>query len=362
MSTSLRWRLRLVLGALFAFAALPAAVHAQRMHAMPARPMTPMQPSQANMQPSQANMSMMMQQMQMMGHLPMGAAGTLPMQMSTMHNLNSSPTQTQRTALQDTQRAQGLDHGALVDTAAALLGNATPLLRAVLLNRASMLGGAAQTDRLGATLAGAPPLQKAAVLDRTARLDRALLNGTATLDGNRRMALFSAYNGGFNSNPYMPASSNTGSGSGGGSAMGSGGGYGMGSGGGYGSGGTQSNPSNPYTIPTSTAGPQAASPLDDTLGVPTSGGRLSWPLGLRVLPPTAVALRRQIDGIVQLAAAPSANGQLSPGAVELATDAAEQLRSMLRLKQGSPVMAESTYRDATEFLDRLEVSLLALKR
>ena len=78
--------------------------------------------------------------------------------------------------------------------------------------------------------------------------------------------------------------------------------------------------------------------------------------------PQAQALRRQIEALLQNDAASSADGRISPGAVELATDAAEQLRDLLRRKQGSGVMAERTYRDAMDFLDRLEVSLLALKR
>ena len=341
---------------------------------------------------------MMMQQTPMMGQMSMGSAGTHVTQTSPfLHNLTNTvmqTQQTQKTATQDLQRAASLDRAALLDTSLALSPNATPLQRAVLLNQAALSGRLAQLDRTRALLAGASPLQKATVHDRMALVDRAVLDGAALRDGFARLGQFAPYNpaanfnpyspltstlgngsGLFANNPFSPASGSTGSGYAGGSSTGSG--YGGGSGGGsatsqptsggYGSSsggyGSSSPQSYPYAIPASTAVQDASSPLINALGLPVAGGRMSWPLGLRVLTPAtkAEALRRQLDGIIQLAAS-SNNGQLTPGAFELATDAAAQLRSMLRQKQGSAAMAESTYRDATDFLDRLEVALLALKR
>jgi hypothetical protein len=281
MSTLLQGAPRLVLGALLAVVALPAAAHAQRMHAMPPHamphPTMPMSPAHANM--------------------PMGSANMRPLQPSRfMHNLNASLTQTQRT-----------------------------LVRATL---------------------------RSATFDRVARLDRRVLS-----DGLRRQALFAMYAP--NPNAYTSASgSGTGSSYNGGTSSGYGGGYGQ-----------ASPPADPYSYANATPwssapGRQPADPIFDAEGERGEDDGLHWPLGLRILPPgpRAQALRRQVEALLQSNAASSADGRISAGAVELATDATEQLRDLLRRKQGSGVMAERTYRDAMDYLDRLEVSLLALER
>ena len=223
--------------------------------------------------------------------------------------------------------------------------------------------------------------------------DMALLDGAALRDGFGRLGQFAPYNPATNFNPYSPLTSTLGNGSGlfantgwgsggasnGGGSTGSGyggGGYG---GGGYGGGGSTSQPSssgygsssggygssstpfNPYAIPASTAGQEASSPLINALGLPVAGGRVSWPLGLRVLTPAAKteALRRQLDGLVQLAAS-SSNGQADPAAPSTATDVPPRNSGASCQKQGSAAM--STHRDAMDFLDRIETAFLALKR
>jgi hypothetical protein len=236
---------------------------------------------------------------------PMGSANMRPMQTSRfMHNLNASLSQTRRTVVRDTLRS--------------------------------------------------------ATFDRVARLDRRVLS-----DGLRRQALFAMYAP--NPNLYASASgTGTSAGLAGGGTSSGYGGTSSGYGGGY---GQASPPADPYgyanATPWSSApGRQPADPIFDAEGERGADDGLHWPLGLRILPPAprAQALRRQIEALLQSDAASSADGRISPGAVELATDATEQLRDLLRHRQGSGVMAERTYRDALEYLDRLEVSLLTLER
>jgi hypothetical protein len=147
-------------------------------------------------------------------------------------------------------------------------------------------------------------------------------------------------------------------GSGGGNG-GGGGGYG-GGGGGYGSSGQASN-AYAYPAPASPAypAPSASTSSMDIFGLPTQAGRLNWPLGLRVLPPATktAALRRQIESVLLLD-----QGQVSGGAVDVATLATDQLRKLLRQQRDRGVLAGQTIDDAADFLDRLELSLTALRR
>jgi hypothetical protein len=220
-------------------------------------------------------------------------------------------------------------------------------------------------------------------------------NPYATLLGNP----FSAYG----SNPYslhaanpyslMPSTAYAGNsgmggygsggyGGGGGGYGGGGGGYG-GGGGGYGGGGSSSGMSSSgyggssqaYGSPSPYPGygsygsqpsteSHGHSGLQDFLGLPHEQGHLSWPLGLRVLPPAsrATELRQQVESLVQLAAAQAAQGNVSSSTVELATDATQQLRELLKKAQGNVALAERTRSDARQFLNRLESALLALRR
>jgi hypothetical protein len=194
----------------------------------------------------------------------------------------------------------------------------------------------------------------------------------------RQLSLYSAYNRlnqaylgtGYGSGIYgQPAGNGAGaygagypSAGGYGSGGGGNGGYGGGNGGGGGY-GPSSQPSNPYaySAPANVANPalSASGSALDTLGVPTEAGRLSWPLGLRVLPPAvnSSALRRQIESVLRLD-----QGQMSAGAADAAALATDQLRTLLHQQRERGVLPGRTIRDAAEFLDRLEVSLTALRR
>jgi hypothetical protein len=212
-------------------------------------------------------------------------------------------------------------------------------------------------------------------------------NRPATLAAElRRLSLYSAYNRlnqaylgtGYGSGVYgLPAGYRAGaygtgypsaggygsgggySGSGAGGASGGGNG-GYGGGGGYGPSSQASNPY-AYSAPANVANPtlSASGSALDSLGVPTEAGRLSWPLGLRVLPPAvkSAALRRQIESVLQLD-----QGQMSVGAADAAALATEQLRALLHQQRERGVLPGQTIRDAAEFLDRLELSLTALRR
>jgi hypothetical protein len=277
----------------------------------------------------------------MMGHMAMGSAGMNTMQSPTfLHNLNTSLHHL-NTSLMGQRIVRGLERN-------------TPLV-----DRVNGLQDRAVLDRLAGPGLFPNPFTSGFGLNPF----------TSGFGVNPNTSGFGVNpnTSGSGVNPYASGSGGYSSGSGGYSS--GSGGYSSGSGGGSGSGGSgsASPQANPYTDAApfdSATGLQPSSTTLDVLGLPTVGGRLSWPLGLRVVAPAAKAqvLRRQIDAVLTLAAAPSAGGQLSSGAVELATSAAEQLRTLLRQKQGSAVMAERTYRDATAFLDRLQVSLLALKR
>jgi hypothetical protein len=170
-------------------------------------------------------------------------------------------------------------------------------------------------------------------------------------------------------NPYGGAAGGSGGGYGGGSGGGYGGGSGSGSGGGgssYGSGyGSGYGGSGELTAPTSGNDTASAevSPLD-LFGIPREGNRMSWPLGLRILPPAvqAEALRKQLEVLVRLAAMQvGGGGEVNAGTLEAATEATAQLRDLLR-KGGSAAMAEQTYRDARQFLDRVDTALLLIAR
>jgi hypothetical protein len=299
----------------------------------------------------------------------------------TLHSVAFNLVQTQPQAMRATANVVNrvgilqAERAMALQRAAALMGT-TPLQKAVLLDRSLMLDRAALRNGIEANLLNQlshlTPAERA-ILNRTLLRDQALVNQAALMNGLNRLALFSGYNpyATFGmpttamyapiSNPYAT------SGQGGYPMMGySGGGY---SGGGYpmNYGGNQSSTSaqqtNPYAyVAPTTSTDESAGTILDALGVPTKNGHLSWPLGLRIVAPapTAAALRQQIDGILQLAAT-QPSGKLSAGDVELATSAAEQLRGLLKKNSGSVAMAESTYRDANRFLDRLEVSLLAMK-
>jgi hypothetical protein len=163
-------------------------------------------------------------------------------------------------------------------------------------------------------------------------------------------------------NPWMSGSGFAGSGL---TGFGSGSaGFGSGSGGsGSGSGGSGgvsiSSPSGnageilpSYSIaqPSQTA----ESTVFDALGLPTQGGQLAWPIGLRILPPDPAtkALRREIESdllrIVQQAAA----SQDSATSVKQTHDDIRQLRQALNEKGFK--LSEGMVAEAKRFLNQLD--------
>jgi hypothetical protein len=135
-------------------------------------------------------------------------------------------------------------------------------------------------------------------------------------------------------------------------------GYGAGSGG-YGGGGNYISSSAPpnesppiyYTRqPTQTG----QSIVFDALGLPTQGGQLAWPIGLRVLPPDQQtrALRREIETdllrIVQQAAA----NLDTAGSVKQTRDDIRQLRQALN--ENSSKLSEGMVAEAKRFLNQLD--------
>jgi hypothetical protein len=99
----------------------------------------------------------------------------------------------------------------------------------------------------------------------------------------------------------------------------------------------------------------------DLMGVPSENGKLTWPLGLRILAPAPQAkiLREQIEGLVRSLAFQAAGGQVQSSTIDAAIQAASDLRGLLRRREGSAAIAEHTYRDAERFLKQLEVGIRA---
>jgi hypothetical protein len=172
-------------------------------------------------------------------------------------------------------------------------------------------------------------------------------------------------------NPYSAYFSNPYSGAGASSYGGAAGSYGSGaasaggSGGaasGYGSGAAAGNSAATGTQRQVSTARTDGSVLD-VLGVPHEGNKVSWPLGLRILPPAAQseALRTQVDSLLLFTSAQAVYGQVNGGAVDRAVQATAQLRDLLR-KGGADAMSAHTYHEAWQFLDRLDTTLLTVKR
>jgi hypothetical protein len=153
--------------------------------------------------------------------------------------------------------------------------------------------------------------------------------------------------------------------------------YGSGGSGGYGGGSARSSNEsssaygNPYQSENSMAGAtltslqmakSVASNVLDAMGLPNAGGRLDWPLGLRILPPgeKTVLLRNQIDALLGMAAIQSARGPVNPKLLQEASKAVNELHSLLREKR-TAFEASFTYNEADRFLDKLAHGLKLLQ-
>jgi hypothetical protein len=99
----------------------------------------------------------------------------------------------------------------------------------------------------------------------------------------------------------------------------------------------------------------------DTLGVPVKEGRLDWPLGLRILPPSAetAALRQQIEALLQAAASQSVAGHVRSGTLVKAALAVDRLHRLLR-RERAAITSTYTYLEADRFLTRLASGLKML--
>jgi hypothetical protein len=141
------------------------------------------------------------------------------------------------------------------------------------------------------------------------------------------------------------------------------GGYGGGmSGSSYGTQGGQYGAGSPETRRDSGTGsgtPSEMTSLSRVLtaaGVPNDGGRLQWPLGLRVVGGAASAeMRQQIDALFQYGAEEAQAGPVSPHVVqELARSVGALRKLLLRDREERSSLALTTYEDAERFLAKLD--------
>jgi plastocyanin len=108
------------------------------------------------------------------------------------------------------------------------------------------------------------------------------------------------------------------------------------------------------------AGAGSETPALDRLltasGVPNDGSQLQWPRGLRVVGgPAAEELRRQIDALLQEAAAQAHTGPVNPHLTKELGRSVDALRKVLRRdRQERFSLPLTTYEDAEHFLARLD--------
>lgn len=91
-------------------------------------------------------------------------------------------------------------------------------------------------------------------------------------------------------------------------------------------------------------------------GVPNNGGRLQWPLGLRVVGGTASdELRQQIDALFQYGAEQTQTGLVSPHLTRELARSVDALRKLLLCDREERFsLALTTYEDAERFLAKLD--------
>ena len=91
-------------------------------------------------------------------------------------------------------------------------------------------------------------------------------------------------------------------------------------------------------------------------GVPTDGGGLQWPAGLRVVGgPVGDELRRQIDALIQYGAEQTQAGPVSSHLTRELARSVDALRKLLlRDRDERFSLALTTYEDAERFLAKLD--------
>lgn len=132
------------------------------------------------------------------------------------------------------------------------------------------------------------------------------------------------------------------------------GGYGGYGGGGYGGGGGGDSTSAPTTYTTPPAASTSQNSIFDALGLPTNGGQLAWPIGLRILPPDpqTQGLRRDIETGLTSAVQQAASGQDTAQSVKRTHEDIRRLRQVLNEKGFK--LSDGMVGEAKRFLTRLE--------
>jgi len=90
-------------------------------------------------------------------------------------------------------------------------------------------------------------------------------------------------------------------------------------------------------------------------GVSTDGGRVQWPLAVRLLgPPDGDRLRRQAEALLEVAALQAQNGQVNAQIGREIKQTAEELRRLLRGVRDRVPLAGTTFEEAELFLDKVK--------
>jgi hypothetical protein len=112
------------------------------------------------------------------------------------------------------------------------------------------------------------------------------------------------------------------------------------------------------------AGTEQAPSLPAAGGLPSQAPQLSWPLGLRILPPApeTQALRQQIDALLQSAAAQQAkNGRVNPRVVQELNATVGKLQVLLRRDDERRTLPLEVHNEAERFLKKLKDALKTLQ-
>jgi hypothetical protein len=98
-------------------------------------------------------------------------------------------------------------------------------------------------------------------------------------------------------------------------------------------------------------------------GVPNDGGRLQWPLGLRLLgSPDSDRLRRKAEALFQVAAIQGQSGQINPRFTQEIVQTVEELRRQFQVVNDRITLARTTSEEAELFLNRLKTGSQVLEQ
>ena len=98
-------------------------------------------------------------------------------------------------------------------------------------------------------------------------------------------------------------------------------------------------------------------------GLVNSGGKVDWPLALRILPPSleTTPMRERIDGLVQQVQTESSKGKVDPALVNEAAAELTRLRERLTDKADFLPVSQQATADARQFVRRLQSALQSLE-